>query len=646
MTNTTFEKAIFVTFIINTFIKMKKILFLLALFLTFTFSSLWAQTDTITILHMNDTHSGMMPSGPRGTDLKGTKGGIARAATVIGMTKFTEPKTLTLHAGDFAMGDIMYNVYFGVPELRILSQLGLDVMTLGNHEFDLTPAALLQTLDTAFASGGQFSILSANCVLTDSSVLPLKKYIESYTIKTVGTTKVGIFGLTTPETNLLSQPAPAFIDTTLAEIAYAMVDTLRKQGCQAVIMLSHLGYVLDSVIAQNIPGIDVIVGGHDHYVFSQPKLVKNPMGIDVPIVQVGAHYEYIGKMHLAVSGSTVSMLDYTVIPLDENVPEEPTIAGVLSELAAGVEAQYGKVYTQRLCTAHDDHDEIAEDLLSPGTHDTPVGNLVADAFRAMTGADVAIQVGGSTSNMLYKGEIVGADIYRMIGYGFNLDNGLGYRLATFKMSGAALAMGLEFGLSGIEHNDEFLVETSGMQYQYAVDAPPFSRLTGVLIGGAPLDTGKLYTVAANEFAVLFLSTIGIPISDVHIMSDTSEFQIVSAYAATQDTLRAKHEGRVSSIKLSVKNMDQFQRTGQINMSMYPNPSRDRAQLTLDIPEHSHIRIALFNSNGQNLRVLVDDMFQKGVVTIDVDTESLPSGNYQVMITDGERAVMRSLVISH
>ncbi len=624
---------------------MKKILFLLTLFTTLSLCSLRAQTDTITILHMNDTHSGMMPSGPRGADLKGTKGGIARAATLIGMTKVMEPKTLTLHAGDFSMGDIMYNVYFGVPELRILSQVGLDVMTLGNHEFDLTPASLLQTLDTAFVAGGQFSILSANCVLADSSILPLKKYIESYTIKTVGTTKVGIFGLTTPETNLLSQPAPAFLDTNLVQIAYGMVDTLRTQGCQVVILLSHLGYNLDSVIAQNVTGIDVIIGGHDHYVFNEPRLVKNPLGHSVPIVQVGAHYEYIGKMHLAVSGNTVSMIDYTVVPLDENVPEEPAIAGILSELVAGVEAQYGKVYTQRLCTAHDDHEEIAEDLLSSGIHDTPVGNLVTDAFRAMTGADIAIEVGGSTSDMLHKGEIVGADVFRMIGYGFNLDNGLGYRLATFKMSGAALAMGLEFGLSDIAHNDEFLVQTSGMQYQYAVDAQPFSRLTGALVGGAPLDTGKIYTVAANEFAVLFLSTIGIPISDVHIMSDTSEFQVVSTYAAMQDTLRAKQEDRVSSIKLSVKNKDQFSSVRQIHTSLYPNPTHEQTQLTVDVPERSHIRIALFSSNGQKLQMLADDIFQQGTAIIGIDTSLLTSGNYQIMITDGESVTVRSLVIS-
>src|SRR5476651_2309509 len=117
------------------------------------------QTDTITILHINDSHSGLLPSGPRTADLKGTHGGIARAASVIGLTKMTEKNVLTLHAGDFSVGDIFYNAYFGVPELRILSGLGLDAMTVGNHEFDLTPATLKQVLDTAFAAGGAFPLL-------------------------------------------------------------------------------------------------------------------------------------------------------------------------------------------------------------------------------------------------------------------------------------------------------------------------------------------------------------------------------------------------------------------------------------------------------------------------------------------------------
>jgi len=101
-----------------------------------------AQNDTITILHINDTHSTLAPSAPRDPALHGTRGGIARATTIIGTTKAQETNVLTLHGGDFFIGDLFFNKYFGVAELRIMKQLEFDAMCVGNHEFDLGPSTL------------------------------------------------------------------------------------------------------------------------------------------------------------------------------------------------------------------------------------------------------------------------------------------------------------------------------------------------------------------------------------------------------------------------------------------------------------------------------------------------------------------------
>ena len=109
------------------------IIFLIVLF---SFTNISAQADTLTILHVNDTHSCLAPLAPRTTALEGTIGGIARAATVIGMNKMQEKNVLTLHAGDFSIGDLFYNLYFGVPELQLMKSMGFDAMTVGNHEFD------------------------------------------------------------------------------------------------------------------------------------------------------------------------------------------------------------------------------------------------------------------------------------------------------------------------------------------------------------------------------------------------------------------------------------------------------------------------------------------------------------------------------
>src|SRR3990170_8705141 len=99
---------------------MSKFYFFFIPFFILLTSSIFSQTDTITILHINDTHSCLAPLGPRSTALEGTQGGISRAATVIGMTKMTEQNVLTLHSGDVFIGDLFFNKFFGVAEFQLM----------------------------------------------------------------------------------------------------------------------------------------------------------------------------------------------------------------------------------------------------------------------------------------------------------------------------------------------------------------------------------------------------------------------------------------------------------------------------------------------------------------------------------------------
>jgi 5'-nucleotidase len=138
-------------------------------FLVLCFSIGLAQTEVITLMHVNDSHSTLAPIGPRGADLKGSLGGLARVATVVNWERLTNRNLLLLHAGDLFIGDMFFNKYFGVPELKALQLLGFDAMAVGNHEFELTPAVLFQSLETAFPHGG-FPLLSANVVLDDPAV--------------------------------------------------------------------------------------------------------------------------------------------------------------------------------------------------------------------------------------------------------------------------------------------------------------------------------------------------------------------------------------------------------------------------------------------------------------------------------------------
>ena len=608
-----------------------------------------SQVDTLTLLHLNDTHSMLAPTGPRSPSLQGTVGGIARAATVIGLTKMTEQNVLLLHAGDFSMGDLFYNVFFGAAELQIMNMLGFDAMAVGNHEFDLMPSTFKQALDSGFVG---FPLLSANLVLEDPSVQPLKSYVRPFTIKDFGSLRVGIFGLLTPETNLLSQPAPALVDTGFVRVALAMVDTLKARHCNVIICLSHLGIVDDNRLAESVPGINVVVGGHDHYLFASPRVVTHGVGDPTWILQANSAYLDIGKLKLTVGGGHVGLLSYDIIPLDQSIPEEPTVAGVVTGLIEQIEGVYGPVYTQKIAFSVGFFKEVAESLMTPGYKDTPIGNLVSDAFREFTGTQIAIEVGGSTAQPLYPGPIVAADAFRVVGYGFNTDNGLGYHLATFTMVGADLLAGLEFGLSTIDTRDEFLIQASGLKYAYSATRPPFARLIEARVGNSPLDPAATYTITANEFVPMFLGSMGIPFGDLHVFrGDTTEFQVLTKYISALDTIRPKIEGRIVSELVESVNPSPETLPRDFNLDQnYPNPFNPSTSIRFDLPVVSRMTLKVYNLLGQEVATLVDGVRNAGSQTVVWNAGGSPSGVYfcrlSAVANEGNRtfAVVKRLVL--
>ena len=202
--------------------------------------------------------------------------------------------------------------------------------------------------------------------MDDPTLVGLRKYIIPYTIRNAGSTKVGVFGLTTPTTNLLSQPAPVVLEEDFPGIAAAMVDTLTAQGCRVIVCLSHLGSGYDQMLAAAVPGIHLIVGGHDHYSFTEPIAAENPANDTTWIVQAESFYKAMGKVRFVATGSTVRLLDYTYIPLDVNIPEEPTTAGIIAGLISGIEGTYGPLYTQQIGYVAKDFDEVADSLTTAG----------------------------------------------------------------------------------------------------------------------------------------------------------------------------------------------------------------------------------------------------------------------------------------
>ncbi len=625
---------------------MKRLLLMVSTFLLLAAFSAFGQTDTVTILHLNDTHSNLAPIGPRDASLKGSLGGIARAVTLIGMERMADPKAVMLHAGDFSIGDLFYNKYFGVAELQILASIGCDAMTVGNHEFDLTPATLLKALDSGFVAGG-FPLLSANLYLGDPAVEPLKKYINHFTIKQVGNVKVGIFGLTTPATNLISQPSPAVVDTDFITTGAVMVDSLVTQGCNVIVCLSHLGFGYDQLLAQNVPGIHVIIGGHDHLGFEKAAAVENPAGDTTWIVQANAFYLDLGKTRLTVSGGKVKLLDYTLMPVTDAIPEEATVKAAVDGMVTDIESTWGTpFFSAKIADVTSYFEEVADSLTYGGYHDTPIGNLVTDAFRATTGTQIAMEVGGSTAEPLYQGPIVPADVFRVVGYGFNTVNGLGYRLVTFKIAGAGLYAGLEFGVSSIEQDDEFFIQASGMKYVYNPQEAPYTRIVSIEVGGAPLDPQAMYSVTANEFVPLFLDLMGIPYEDLHVCGDTTEFSALAGYIQNLGTLTPKVEGRINTIILSVppkRHGEGIPESIELEQN-YPNPFNPTTGIRYQVSMVCDVKLTVFDVLGREMAILVNERKAPGSYEVMFHAGGLASGVYLCQLTAGSISLVKRMLL--
>ena len=251
----------------------------------------------ITILHTNDTHSQIDPLPANDQAFPG-KGGVARRATLVRRVRKENPNTLLIDAGDVFQGTPYFNFFKGEVEYKAMSEIGYDVGTLGNHEFDNGVEGLAAALKFA-----KFDLVSTNY---DLSGTPLEAIVKQYVVRTVSGVRIGLFGLGISPVALIT-PANfkgiTFRDP--IETARRVVKVLRdSERCQLVVAMSHLGYYVnpregtigDSQVAEQVDGIDFIASGHTHTFMEKPVIVKQPGGQETMIFQVGRSGIYVGRV--------------------------------------------------------------------------------------------------------------------------------------------------------------------------------------------------------------------------------------------------------------------------------------------------------------------------------------------------------------
>ena len=240
----------------------------------------------LTILHTNDVHSRIEPFPEDGSRNAGL-GGVARRASLIKQIRAEEEQVLLLDAGDIFQGTPYFNLYGGELEIKLMSKLGYDAATIGNHDFDAGIEGFDKQLKHA-----NFPFLIANY---DFSGTLLEGKTQPFKVFHKGALKIGVFGLGIALEGLVEASNYGqikYLDP--IPVANQIANQLKQeQQCDLVICLSHLGYsykdnkVSDKVLADQTSGIDLIIGAHTHTFMTAPEIRKNKQGEEVRIFQVG-----------------------------------------------------------------------------------------------------------------------------------------------------------------------------------------------------------------------------------------------------------------------------------------------------------------------------------------------------------------------
>ncbi len=449
---------------------------------------------SLTILHINDFHARFEPinafdsnCSPEADANSECFGGIARLKTAVEeRTEVLEENgnnVLLLSGGDEFQGSLFYTTYKSEVVADFMNELGFDATATGNHEFDDGPEELAAFIDRA-----DFPILAGNFDVSNEPLLAGK--MEDYVVLDIDGEKVGIIGALTVDTVDISSPGDNITFEDPAVSTAAAVEELEGMGVNKIIVVSHLGYGEDQRVAEAVPGIDVIVGGHTNTRLSNdddsadgpyPTMVG-----DTAIVSAYAYGKYLGELSVVFDDAgNVTMAEGEPWLLDASWEPDEEAAARIEELKAPIaEAMEVVIGT---ATA-----PIDGERSSCRAVECQMGNLVTDAMlAAVPEADIAITNGGGLRASIDEGEITMGEVFTVLPFQNTL--------ATFDAKGADILAGLENGFSQVEDGGGRYPQVAGMTVTWDPAAVPGSRVVEVMVGDAPLDPDATYHVVTNNF---------------------------------------------------------------------------------------------------------------------------------------------------
>lgn len=454
---------------------MKK--YLVSFFALFTLVALCEagfaqQSDTvkITLLHLNDTYQFVAADG-------GKRGGLARVMTIKKNTLKENPNTLMTLGGDTVSPSVETRTYRGKQMIDAWNMVGLDYSVLGNHEFDIKTNELIDRIKES-----KFTWIGSNVVDTKSGKLFAE--LPPFVIREIGGVKIGFFGLLLPEGKETSSMEPHIEIADYCKTAQDLIPKMRAAGANTIIGLTHMFMFQDKKLAQCAPGIDLILGGHEHTL-----LQSSSNG--TPIFKMWADAREVGKFDLFIDRKTgkVSSMDWEIISVTDEIPDAPEFAPVAAQYKELLEQLGVKIGATAVPLDAFSH--------SVRTKETDIGNFIADSYRKAVDADIGFVNGGSIrADLAYNpGPLTKRDVLSMLPFN--------NPIVKIELSGKLLMDVLEHSVARSAEDGEpgRFPQVSGVTFKYDLTKLPGQRITEAFVHGKRVMDEAIYTMATSDFLV-------------------------------------------------------------------------------------------------------------------------------------------------
>ncbi len=506
------------------------ILFLAVSFCVIAYAENTSTEKEITILFTNDLHSHLLPSANENGE--GEYGGYARLMTLIKEQKKKAPDAILVDGGDFSMGSLFQTVYSTEAlELRIMGAMGYDVTTFGNHEYDYLQKGLGSMLNAAVESGDVLpEIVCANYMppLEDADGYNPEIWeamtgygVKDYVIMERGGVYYAIFGILGHDSDACAPNSGMAMKDPISQ-AKKTVDAAVKE-CEEtygvhpiVVCLSHSGTDdkgkgEDYELAKSVSGIDVIISGHTHTLLGKPITVN-----DTLIVSAGEYGRYLGVLKVKLKDGKITLSDYDLLAVDENVEDDSEISALISSYKLLVEqnylSKYGLAFDDVLVRNQFIFDKV--DDVYATQHESTLGNLFSDAYKQAaekaTGkkVDLALTATGVIRGTIPIGNVTVSDVFNAASLGVGTEG----ELLSIYLTGADLKNVLELDASIQPLMPSAQLFMSGVEYSFNRYRMIFNKVDYAMLRGdggtlTEIEDDKLYHVVAGSYMGQMLGSV-------------------------------------------------------------------------------------------------------------------------------------------